>query len=369
MTDAWSRSGDSSGTVLCPQGHANSPAYRFCSLCGLPIGVVPFPADDDAHEDDTAPATRRWGLIVGVVAAVVAIVVGVTSAVLLTRSPGDEAGTDSGGFGAGTPAAVPTQAVCTEPPILETESFDMTAEGIEIGAAFFPGCAGGDVEAGKAVRVTVADGQRDIAAGEFDFSASPVEMKAGVPDHRTLVFPHGMYWRTPDMVGGKPTLVAHRSEDRSATPVASKSATDELVAVGPAEPEHGSVDGVAKAVLGELRDADFADLRSNAFNRWVPQVSSKRAGLVVDGRTLTNAEVLRDHLNFRQRFGQARLVYSGQWSTFSDTDWWVTVVGPSWTFPENANRWCDDQDFGVDDCFAKFISSLFGPERTTVYRK
>ena len=37
-------------------------------------------------------------------------------------------------LGAGTPAAVPTQAVWDEPPILETESFDMTAEGIEIGA-------------------------------------------------------------------------------------------------------------------------------------------------------------------------------------------------------------------------------------------
>ena len=369
MTDAWSRSGNSSGTVLCPQGHANSLAYRFCSMCGSPIGVVPFPADEDPDVDNAGPRTRRLGLIVGVVAAVVAIVAGVTTAVLLTRSPGDDASPDSAGFGPGTPTAAPPQAVCTEPPILETESFDMTAEGIAIGAAFFPGCAGGDVEAGKAVRVTVADGQRDIAAGEFDFSASPVEMKAGVPDHRTLVFPHGMYWRTTDMVGGKPTLVAHRSEDRLATPIASKSALEELVAVGPADPEHGSVDGVAKAVLGELRDADYPVIQGGAANRWVPQVSSKRAGLVVNGRSLTNADVLRDHLSFRKRFSGARLVYSGNWSTFSGDDWWVTVVGPSWFFPQDANRWCDQQAFGVDDCFAKFISSLFGPERTTVYRK
>lgn len=369
MTDGWSRSGDASGTVLCPQGHMNSPAYRFCSLCGSPIGVVPFPADENTDEDDGAPVKRRRGLIVGAVAVVGALVVGVTTAVFLTRSTGDDVGPDSAAFGVGTPTTAPTQAACTAPPILETESFDLTAEGIKIGAAFFPGCAGGDVEAGKAVRVTVADGQRDIAAGEFDFSASPVEMKAGVPDHRTLVFPPGMFWRTPDMVDGKPTLTAHRSEDRAATPVASKSATEELVAVGPADPEHGSADGVAKAVLGELRDTDYPVVRDGAANRWVPQVSSKRAGLVVDGRTLTNADVLRDHLDFRQRFSGARLVYSGNWSTFSDDDWWVTVVGPSWFFPQDANRWCDQQDFGVDDCFAKFISSLFGPEGTTVYRK
>jgi hypothetical protein len=330
---------------------------------------VPFPADDEMQGVGATPAKRRLGLMIGVAAAVVAVVAGATTAVLLSRSTGNEASPESGGFGAGTRSAAPTQAVCTEPPILETESFDMTAAGIEIGAAFFPGCPGGDVEAGKVVRVTVADGQRDIAAGEFDFSALPVEMKAGAPDHRTLVFPHGMYWRTPDMVGGKPTLIAHRSEGQAATPVASKSATEQLVAVAPADPEHGSVDGVATAVLGELRDADYPVLQEGAANHWVPQVSSKRAGLVIDGRKFTNADVLRDHLQFRQRFSGARLLYSGQWSTFRDDDWWVTVVGPSWFYPEDANRWCDQQNFGVDDCFAKFVSSLFGPEHTTVYRK
>lgn len=360
MTDAWSQSGDSSGTVRCPQGHANSPTYRFCGICGSPIGVVPFPADEEMQEADTTLTKRRLRLIIGVVAAVVAVIAGTTTAVLLTRSTGDEARPDSGGFVAGTHTAAPTQAVCTEPPILETESFDLTAAGIEIGTAFFPGCPGGDVEGGKAVRVTVADGQRDVAAGEFDFSAMPVEMKAGVPDHRTLVFPHGMYWRTTDMVGGKPTLIAHRSEGHAATPVVSKSATERLVAVAPADPEHGSVDGVATAVLGELRDADYPVLQEGAANHWVPQVSSKRAGLVIDGRKFTNADVLRDHLEFRQRFSGARLLYSGQWSTFSGNDWWVTVVGPPWYYPEDANRWCDQQNFGVDDCFAKFVSSLFG---------
>ncbi|WP_395307537.1 hypothetical protein V4U86_19240 [Mycobacterium sp. AMU20-3851] len=332
--------------------------------------MVPFPSDEDSAGSEP-PTKRRLGLILGSVAAVVVVAAGATTAVLLYRSSSENSAEDSaaGGFGTGTPAAVAAQPACTAPPILETESFDLRDEGLVVGAALFSGCPGGDVEAGEAVRVTVADGERDIAAGEFDFSASPVEMKAGVPEHRTLVFPKGMYWRTPDMVSGKPTLVAHRGETRTATPVASTSTTDELVAVGPAEPEHGSVDGVAKAVLNELRDADYPVVLDGGANRWVPQVSSKRAGLVADGRTLSNADVLRDHLDFRQRFDQARLVYSGQWSTFNDSDWWVTVVGPSWVYPEGANGWCDRQGFGVDDCFAKFLSNLFGPERTTVYRK
>lgn len=368
MTDAWSQPGGPSGSVLCPQGHANSPSYRFCSVCGSPIGVVPFPEDIESTESS---GRRRLGWIIGAAAAVVVVVTGATTAVLLTRATDEKSrlGDDPGGFGAGTPSAVSAPPVCTEPPILETESFDLTDEGLVVGAALFSGCPGGDVEAGEAVRVTVADGERDIAAGEFDFSASPVEMTGSVPEHRTLVFPKGMYWRTPDMVSSKPTLVAHRGERRTATPVASMAAVERLVAVEPAEPEHGSVDGVAKAVLNELRDADYPVVLDGGANRWVPQVSSKRAGLVVDGRTLSNADVLRDHLDFRQRFDQARLVYSGQWSTFNDSDWWVTVVGPSWVYPEGANGWCDRQGFDVDDCFAKFLSNLFGPERTTVYRK
>ncbi len=368
MSNAWSQPGVPSGGVLCPQGHRNSPSYRFCSVCGSPIGVVPFP--DEVEPSEPSGRGRR-GWIVGAAAAVVMVVVAGVTTILFTRGTDEKSspGESAGGSGTGAPAAVSAQPVCTEPPILETESFDLTAEGMVVGTALFSGCPGGDVEAGEAVRVTVADGERDIAAGEFDFSAAPVEMKGNVPEHRTLVFPKGMYWRTPDMVGGKPRLVAHRGEQRTATPVASTAATERLVAVGPAEPEHGSVEGVAKAVLNELKDADYPVVVEGGANRWVPQVSSKRAGLVVDGRTLGNADVLRDHLDFRQRFDQARLVYSGQWSTFNDDDWWVTVVGPSWVFPEGANGWCDRQGFGVDDCFAKFLSNLFGPERTTVYRK
>jgi hypothetical protein len=142
-----------------------------------------------------------------------------------------------------------------------------------------------------------------------------------------------------------------------------------MVAAASAKPAHGSVDGVAEAVLNELRDSDFSSVRNSLSNRWVPQVSSKRVGLVIDGKTWTNADILRDHLALRQRFSGARLVWSGQWSTFSDPDFWVTVVGPPLPFAEDANRWCDVNGFGVNDCFAKFISSLFGVEGTTVYRR
>jgi len=110
-------------------------------------------------------------------------------------------------------------------------------------------------------------------------------------------------------------------------------------------------------------------VRNTMSNRWAPQVSSKRVGLVVEGKTLTSADILRNHLALRQRFSGARLVWSGQWTTFSGPDFWVTVVGPPLPTANDANRWCDSNGFGVDDCFAKFLSTLFGVEGTTVYRK
>ena len=101
----------------------------------------------------------------------------------------------------------------------------------------------------------------------------------------------------------------------------------------------------------------------------MPQVSSKQVGLVAAGKTWTNADILGEHLELRQRFDGARLVWSGDWTTFSKPDFWVTVVGPAHYYPDDANSWCDANGFGIDDCFAKFISSVFGVPGTTEYRK
>lgn len=90
--------------------------------------------------------------------------------------------------------------------------------------------------------------------------------------------------------------------------------------------------------LVELRDSDFPYVRVGIANRWVPQVSSKRVGLVAAGKTWTSADILRDHLALRQRFGGARLVWSGHWTTFSGPDFWVTVVGPAQPTAAEANR-------------------------------
>jgi hypothetical protein len=207
------------------------------------------------------------------------------------------------------------------------------------------------------------------AAGRFDFSAAPLVIGPGEIARRTLLFPPGMYWRTPNMFSGPPDLVATQKGTSARVAPNPAAGPASMVATSRGEPAHGSVDSVAEAVLAELRSGDFAVVQTLAMNRWVAQVSSKRVGLVVDGKTFTNADILQDHLAFRQRFAGVRLIWSGNWTTFSAPNFWVTVVGPPYYSSEDANRWCDANGFGVDDCFAKFLSTVVGVEGTTAYRK
>lgn len=114
--------------------------------------------------------------------------------------------------------------------------------------------------------------------------------------------------------------------------------------------------------LGRYADGD----RSSAellVDRWVPQVSSKKPGLDVAGDDLpeyTAAAVLSDHVAYRARYvghgGGALLVRSGDFSSFKNGDFWVTVIALPFDTPEAANAWCDEQNIRPDDCFAKRLS-------------
>ena len=353
-------------TVLCPHGHVNRGDRRFCVVCGASIEILDWPEDVD-----TSPAKRRVLAVSGVAIAVL-IVVGVAAFIVFAPSSQDNAEQRrSDGFAAGTPSAISTGPIfCPAPPTIRAESMELRAEGLAVDAAFLSPCPGEPLEADAELRITVTDGQRDIAAGAFDFATYPLELEPSLPARRTLIFPPGMYWRTPDMVPETPTVTAHRGAAAPAGVTPPKtSGFDLLLAAAPAVPEHGSVNGVARAVLEELRSGDYSGAVADLANRWVPQLSSMRVGQSVDGLTATAADVLREHLALRQQFSGARLLWSGHWSTFDSPDWWATVVGPPKLSATEANRWCDVNGFAVDECFAKFVSSAAGVKGTTVYRE
>lgn len=91
---------------------------------------------------------------------------------------------------------------------------------------------------------------------------------------------------------------------------------------------------------------------------WVPQVSAKAPGLKVDGITYDNARVLSDHLAYRGRYPNARLLKTDSLN-FNLSGYWVTVIAETFSSSDEANAWCDREGLAANDCFAKRLR--YGP--------
>jgi hypothetical protein len=112
---------------------------------------------------------------------------------------------------------------------------------------------------------------------------------------------------------------------------------------------------------------DRPQVQSELAEKWVPQLSSKRLDLVADGISYHYTEILKDHLALRSTYN-ARLVWSGDWSTFNRGDFYVTVAPVPFSTPVEANAWCDRQALDSNNCFAKRLSAVAGPVGSTVNR-
>lgn len=119
--------------------------------------------------------------------------------------------------------------------------------------------------------------------------------------------------------------------------------------------------------LRQIADDDRSFVRAQLADHWVPQLSSKRPGVVDNGVVWDNAMTLQEHLQLRQRYPDVKLLLSGDWSTFSGPDYWVTVAGI--TFPDSAGAlaWCRYQGFDRDHCVAKLISATHPVADSTAY--
>lgn len=95
----------------------------------------------------------------------------------------------------------------------------------------------------------------------------------------------------------------------------------------------------------------------NLADRWIPQISSKRVGLVAKGITWDNQAILDEHLRLRGIYPDVRLLWSGDWSTYDGRDFWVTVVGLHSNDPNDVLDWCTQQGFDRDNCIAKIVST------------
>ena len=119
--------------------------------------------------------------------------------------------------------------------------------------------------------------------------------------------------------------------------------------------------------LRQIAASDGQFVYANLADRWVPQLSSKRPGVHDEGVTWNNAMTLQEHLQLRQRYPDVRLLWSGDWSTFSESDFWVTIAGIPFSDSAGALSWCKYQGFDRDHCFAKLVSTTHPVDGSTAY--
>lgn len=119
--------------------------------------------------------------------------------------------------------------------------------------------------------------------------------------------------------------------------------------------------------LRQIANDDRSYVRAQLADSWVPQLSSKRPGVVDNGVVWDNAMTLREHLQLRKRYPNVGLLWSGDWSTFSGPDFWVTIAGITFAGPAGALAWCRSQGFDRDHCAAKLISTTHPEPGSTAY--
>lgn len=119
--------------------------------------------------------------------------------------------------------------------------------------------------------------------------------------------------------------------------------------------------------LRQIASGDRSFVSTQLADRWVPQLSSKRPGVVDNGVVWDNSMTLQEHIQLRQRYPDVRLLWSGDWSTFSAPDFWVTVAGIRFTDSGGALAWCRAQGFDRDHCVAKIVSTTHPVAGSTAY--
>jgi serine/threonine-protein kinase len=114
-----------------------------------------------------------------------------------------------------------------------------------------------------------------------------------------------------------------------------------------------------EADLQQQATADH-DTVETLVGQWVPQISSKKVGLVVAGKEFGYPEIMADFTALKSRYPQAVLLNSNDYTNFSGKDFWVTVQATTFGTADDANAWCDQQGFAADDCAASRLMHTGG---------
>lgn len=228
-------------------------------------------------------------------------------------------------------------------------------------------CPGGDVLSSSRTRIAVTSSGQNVASAIFDLSTNPIVIgpdSSGSNDPPSVThefhFPIGTFWRIPVSTHEVPT-----------NGVSSQGEVD-------LDPTTLLIDCVETGSTNKSGQTGGASNDSNSSTAigadnwptwWVAQLSSKRPGLVADGITWNNADTLREHLDLRLKYPEVRLLWSGDWSTISEPDFWITIAGV--TFPDAAGalRWSRDHGLDREHCYAKLVSTTHPIDGSTAFNR
>ena len=238
-------------------------------------------------------------------------------------------------------------------------------------------CDDGDFLSGSVDRIYVkapsGQGGDDVVAnGRFDFSTTPFFIPSSGRT-LTLRFGQGHYFRSArDLnvssisVGAEPD----RSAGSSLPAQGVGSGSVSVLARSETHPADNAIEDTAASNALQWQKAhDKTTVTSTLKGKWTPQLSSKKPGLVAEGRTWDSRAMLEDFQTTRNSVPTAVLIYSDEWPVFdAGGGWWVTLAGVAYDTPEEANAWCDTHGLDADHCFAKKIDTSGTPDGTTKLR-
>ncbi len=102
---------------------------------------------------------------------------------------------------------------------------------------------------------------------------------------------------------------------------------------------------------------------------WVTQLSAKKSGLQADGKTWTVQDILNEYEANRVKYPGAILIRSGDWGSFKDSGYLVTVIDTPYRSPDQALDQCRSWGLDRDHCLAKRLVKDDGHENNSAYLK
>ncbi|MEZ7240284.1 hypothetical protein QYS60_21265 [Rhodococcus sp. GXMU-t2271] len=365
------RSAPPSTTGEAPRLKAEISTPRMQHLQAAERGWPPRVEEEiPAPRTQRSQATKRRLALVGLL--ILAVILTALVAYQYGRSPVAESTANSSGGDAPNPPITAAVGPCSNDPVAKVVRTRTDDTGLILTLQLTASCAEGDVLSNDSFLLAVTENGSDVAAAAFDLSQTPLALPPDGGSVQTQFrFLPGSYWQVPEDIAvsslSVTTLADGASHAVNGIVVAGDSRIIDQAAAS--SPEGRRSDAAAREGLRSIADTDRQDIRRNLVDRWVPQISSKRPGLFAEGISWTDSEILREHMALRLRFPQATLVWTGDWSTFTEGNWWVTIVGITFVTGEDANRWCRENGLGPEHCFAKLVSTTRPEAGSTVYQK